>query len=108
MFEIFLNIGLYHYLFLSLILFLIALIGVLISRNMLRIIMSLFILTISVVLNFVVLGHFCSDSLQNTNIISVFVLLISVLQSIIALVIMYKIYQSNKFLDSEKTKDLGE
>ena len=25
--------------------------------------------------------------------------------SIIALVIMYKIYQSNEFLDSEKTKD---
>lgn len=98
-------IGLYHYLLLSLILFLIALIGVLVSRNMLRIIMSLFILMISVVLNFVSLGYFCSDSLQNINIMCILVLLISVFQSIIALVIMYKIYQTNKFLDSEKMKD---
>ena len=99
------NIGLMHYLILSLILFSIGLFGVLISRNLLRIVMSIFVITISVVINFLVFGCYCDSSLDNANIISVFVLLITTLQTIIAVVILYKIYKTNEFLDSEKIKD---
>lgn len=102
--EIF-NIGLLHYLILSLVLFLLGLLGVLISRNLLRIVMSLFIMTIAVVINFLAFGCYCDNSLDNANIMSIFVILISVIQSIIAIVILYKIYQANEYLDSEKTKD---
>ncbi len=103
--DFMLNIGLMHYLILSLLLFLIGLAGVLISRNMLRTVMSMFIITISVVLNFMVFGHYCDNTMENANIISVFVLTISVVQTIIALVILYKIYQANEYLDAEKIKD---
>ncbi len=103
--EALLNIGLLHYLVLSFILFLIGLTGVLISRNMLRTVMSLFIMTISVVLNFLTFGNYCDRTLENANIISIFILIIVMLQTIIALVILYKIYQSNEYLDAEKIKD---
>lgn len=99
------NIGLIHYLILSLLLFLFGLLGVLISRNLLRIVMSLFIMTVAVVINFLAFGCYCDNSLDNANIISIFVLLISVVQAIVAIVILYKIYQANEYLDSEKTKD---
>ncbi len=100
-----LNIGLMHYLVLSFLLFLIGLVGVLVSRNLLRIVMSLFILSVSIVINFIAFGYYCDNSLDNANIISLFVILISAIQTIIALVILYKIYLANEFLDAEKTKD---
>lgn len=100
-----LNIGLMHYLILSFLLFLIGLVGVLVSRNLLRIVMSLFILSVSIVINFIAFGYYCDNSLDNANIISLFVILISAIQTIIALVILYKIYLANEFLDAEKTKD---
>lgn len=103
--AVLLNIGLIHYLLLALMLFLIGLIGVLISRNMLRTVMSLFIMTIAIVLNFLTFGHYCDNTMENANMICIFVLTISVVQTIIALVILYKIYQANEYLDAEKIKD---
>lgn len=103
--EVFFNIGLLHYLVLSFLLFLIGLLGVLISRNMLRVLMSVLIMTVSVVINFLTFGFYCDRSLENANIISVFVLVIAVIQMFIGLVILYKINQSNEFLDAEKIKD---
>ena len=100
-----LNIGLIHYLVLSLLLLLTGLVGVLISRNMLRVLMSVLIMTVSVVINFLTFGFYCDRSLENANIISVFVLIIAVVQTFIGLVILYKINQSNEFLDAEKIKD---
>lgn len=105
MFDGLLYIGLFHYLGLSLILFLLGLLGVIISRNLLRIIMSLFVLSIAIALNFAAFGYYCDNTLETSNIMSVFVLLITMFQAIIAIVIMYKIYESNEYLDSEKIKD---
>lgn len=100
-----LNIGLMHYLVLSLILFMTGLLGVLISRNMLRTVMSLLIMTISVVINFVSFGCYCDNTLESANTLSMFILIISVVQTIIAIVILYKIYRANEYLDAEKIKD---
>ena len=99
------NIGLAHFLVLSLVLFMTGLLGVLISRNMLRTVMSLFVMSVSAVINFVAFGYYCDSSMENANMISIFVLILTVIQTIIALVILYKIYQANEFLDAEKIKD---
>lgn len=104
-FELLGNIGLLHYLVLSILVFMIGLCGVLISRNLLRIVMSLFIMTISVIINFLAFGRYCDNSLDSANMLGVFILLISTIQAVIALVILYKIYQANEYLDSEKIKD---
>lgn len=105
MIDVLLNIGLIHYLVLSLILFMTGLLGVLISRNMLRTVMSLFIMSVSSVINFTAFGFYCDSTLEKANMINIFVLIIAVVQTIIALVILYKIYQANEYLDAEKIKD---
>ncbi len=105
MIDSFLNIGMMHYLILSFILFLTGLLGVVVSRNLLRIVMSLFVITVSIVLSFLAFGCYCDNSLDNANIMGIFILLISVLQTIIAVVILYKIYQANEYLDAEKIKN---
>lgn len=105
MIDSFLNIGMMHYLILSFILFLTGLLGIVVSRNLLRIVMSLFVITVSIVLSFLAFGCYCDNSLDNANIMGIFILLISVLQTIIAVVILYKIYQANEYLDAEKIKN---
>lgn len=103
--DVIFNIGMLHYLVLSLLLFMTGLLGVLISRNMLRTVMSVFLMTISVVINFLTFGCYCDMSLENANTMCVFILIIAVVQAIIALVILYKIYRANEYLDAEKIKD---
>lgn len=105
MIDILLNVGLLHYLIISFLLFLIGLLGVLISRNLLRVVMSLFVMSISIVINFVVFAYYCDVNFKNTNMISIFVLLISMMQMVVALVILYKIYKANEYLDAEKVKE---
>ncbi len=105
MIDIFFNIGLLHYLILAMLMFLLGIVGIIISRNLLRIIMSMLLVTISIILHFIAFGSFCDDSLMNANLVSVFVILISCIQASIALAIFYKIYQSNEYLDVEKIKD---
>ena len=105
MINMFVNIGLAHFLVLSWILYLTGLFGVLISRNMLRTVMSLFIMSVSAVINFAAFGYYCDKSMENSNMLSVFILILTVIQTIIALVILYKIYQANENLDAEKIKD---
>ena len=61
MIEVILNIGLVHYLILVMLLFLTGLLGVLISRNILRTIMSLFSMTISIVISFLTFGFYCDN-----------------------------------------------
>lgn len=100
-----LNIGLIHYLILSMALFLTGLLGVLISKNMLRTVMSLLIMSISVVIDFTAFGFYCDTTLAQANIINIFILIITVVQTITAVVILYKIYQTNEYLDAEKIKD---
>lgn len=105
MLEILFSVGLLHYLCISFVLFFIGLLGVLLSRNLLRIVMSLFIMSISIVINFVVFAYYCDMSFKKANMISIFVLLISMMQMIVAIVILYKIYKANEYLDAEKVKD---
>lgn len=105
MIDAMLNIGLLHYLVLAMLMFLLGVVGIIISRNLLRIIMSMLLITISIILHFVVFGSFCDNSLANANLINVFVVLVSIVQVSIALAIFYKIYQTNEYLDVEKIKD---
>lgn len=105
MIEIFFNIGLIHYLVVSFVIFLIGILGILLSRNLLRIVMSMCVISISIVINFVVFAYYCDVNFSTANMISMFVLLISMMQMVVALVILYKIYKANEYLDAEKVKE---
>ena len=103
--SIFWEIGLLHYLILSLIIFVIGLAGILVSRNMLRTVMSLLVISVSIVINFLAFGSFCARDLNGANIASVLVLVLSVIQAVAGFILFFKVYQANEFLDVEKIKD---
>lgn len=105
MFESILDIGLLHYLLLSLILFVIGMLGVVVSRNMLRVVMSLLVVSISVVTNFLSFGSFCTDTLRYSNVFCILIVVISVLQITGAFALFLKVYHSNEYLDVRKIKD---
>lgn len=103
--DSFFDIGLLHYLILSLVLFITGLIGVVVSRNMLRIVMSLIVMSISIVMNFLAFGCYCSDTLRYANIMSILVVAMTVLQISGAFALFLKVYHTNEYLDVKKIKD---
>ncbi len=105
MIDILLEIGLLHFLAASGLMFLVGVLGIIISRNLLRIIMSMLLVSMSIVINFAAFGAFCDKSFLNANLICFFFILISAVQIAVALAIFFRIYQSNEYLDIEKIKE---
>lgn len=105
MIDILLDVGLYHYLTLSLILILFGLLGILVSRNMIKVLMSIFILLIGVIIDFVAFGFYCGNSYEYVNIVVFFVFFVIALQIILALIFLGKIFKTDEYLDIEKTED---
>lgn len=105
MIDSFLQIGLLHFLAVTGVMFLIGLAGIIISRNLLRIIMSMLLVTMSIVINFAAFGAFCDKTFLNANMICLFLIIVSAVQIGAALAVFYKIYQSNEYLDIEKIKE---
>jgi NAD(P)H-quinone oxidoreductase subunit 4L len=104
MIRSFLDVGLLNYLALAMLMFSAGITGIIISKNLIRIIMSMFLITTSIILHFTAFGAFCDNSLANANLINFFVILISLMQISVALAVFYKIYQTNEPLDVEKLK----
>ena len=101
----FFDIGLFHYIILAIILFIIGMTGVIVSRSMFRIVMSMFVICISVVINFLAFGCYCSDSLKYANIMSFLIIVMTLLQATDAFALFLKVDHSNEYLDIEKIKD---
>ena len=99
------SIGLFHYLILAVILFITGMIGACVSRNMIRIVMSLFLVSVSVIINFLSFGAYGSGLNSGANVMSVFVLVVTILQISAVLALFLKVYHSNEYLDVEKIKD---
>lgn len=105
MLDLIFDIGLLHYLILALLMFILGIAGIMISRNLLRIVMSMLVVSLSIILNFAAFGTYCDDTLANSNLVCVFVILLAFVQVSIGLAVFYKIYRSNEYLDIEKIKD---
>lgn len=103
--EGFFDVGLLHYLILALVLFIVGMLGVIVSRNMLRIVMSLLIVSIAVVINFLAFGSFCNSTLKYANIMCILITVMTVLQITGAFALFLKVYHANEYLDVEKIKD---
>lgn len=101
----FFNISLYHYLFLAFVLFVIGLLGVLINRNILRIVLSLSVMMVSVILSFLAFGFYCSKTTEDINMVNFIILTFGFLQTVFTLIALYKLYRVNEKLDTEKFID---
>ena len=102
----FLNIGLYHYLVLSIILFIIGAIGAIICRNVIKILISIEMMISAVNINFIVFASYHdSIKLQGFS-FSVFYIAIGAVETAVALLIFYLMYKEKKSIDIDDYREL--
>ncbi len=106
MVDIIFNIGLYHYLLLALILLLIGIFGVIVSRNVLKILISLEFMLTAVNINFIAFASFFDNINLNGFVFSLFYISLSAAEVAIALMIFYLMYKTKKTVDIESYKEL--
>ena len=100
------NITLYHYLILALLLFAIGFIGVIISKNILKVLISAEFLISAVNLNFIAFATF-SDNVNLTGYsFALFSVVIGAIELAIALAVFFILYKNKKTVDINEFKEL--
>ena len=100
------NIGIYHYLLLGAVIFLIGLFGVVISKELIRILLALEIMISGVCINFVSVGSLCDGLKFDGVVFAVFITIISFIQTAIFIAIIINIFKHKKINDIEKLGEL--
>jgi len=100
------EITMYHYLFLGLILFVIGLIGSIISKHVIKVLISIEFILTGVNINFITFATFCDSSNLDGYIISLFYVAIGAVELAVALYIFYLMYKKKESDNIEKYGDL--
>lgn len=90
------SITMYHYLFLGLIIFLTGLIGSIITKNVIKVLISIEFMLAGVNINFITFASFCDNINFSGYVISLFYVGIGAVELAIALYIFYLIYQKKE------------
>jgi len=99
--KIILEIGLYHYLFLALILFLIGFFGAIVSKNMLKVLISVEFMLTAVNINFIAFASFFDNIKLNGLVFSLFYTAIGAVEIAIALAIFYIMFRAKQSVNTE-------
>jgi len=94
-------ITLYHYLTVSLLLFVIGLFGILTRRNAIGILMSIELVLNSVNLNLVAFSRFITPQVLSGQVFALFVIAVAAGEAVIGLAIVLSIYRCRNTLDPE-------
>jgi len=100
-----LDIGLRHYLFVSLIVFVLGLYCVLTRKNAIGILMGIELILNSANINYLAFSHFSSGRYDG-QIFAVFVIMLAAAEAVIGLAIVLGIYQNFSTIDVEATDTL--
>ena len=100
------SIGLSHYLVLSFILFLIGFLGVIICKNLIRILLCLEILINSACLSFVSIANYIDGIKLEGAAFAIFIIMISFVNISILISIIINMYKHKNTLDVEKLEEL--
>lgn len=106
--QIILDIGLYHYLFLALILFMIGFFGAIVSKNMLKVLISVEFMLTAVNINFIAFASFFDNIKLNGYVFSLFYLAVGAVEIAIALAIFYLMFKSKQSVNTEDYKQGAE
>ena len=98
-------ISMYHYLFLGLVIFVIGIIGAVISKHVIKMLISIEFILTGVNINFITFGTFCDGIKFDGYIMSLFYVAIGAVELAVALYIFYLMYHKNK---SENIEDYGD
>ena len=106
-FQIFLNISLYHYLILGLIVFCIGLLGVLCSKNIIRILMSIELMFMGCNINFIAFANYLDLGSLLGESFAVFVISVSAIEAAIGIAILICISKLGKDIITDNNRELG-
>jgi NAD(P)H-quinone oxidoreductase subunit 4L len=100
------NVGLVHYVALSAALFAIGIIGIIISRNIIRVLMSIEILLSAVNINFVAFANYGDINVLQGQVFSIFIMAVAAAEAALGLAILLALYRNKPTVDTEKMKEL--
>ena len=101
-----LEVSIYHYLFLGLILFVIGLIGSILSKHVIKVLISIEFILTGVNINFITFATFCDSSTLDGYIMSLFYVAIGAVELAVALYIFYLMYSKKESENIDRYGDL--
>lgn len=104
--NLFSEITLYHYLFISLCLFLIGILGSIISKHVIKLLISIEIMLTGININFIAFGTYCDNLSKHGYIFSLFYIAIGAIELAIGLYLFYIMYKYKKSENIEAYGDL--
>lgn len=99
--NLFFDIGLYHYLFLALILFMIGFFGAIVSKNMLKVLISVEFMLTAVNINFIAFASFFDNIKLQGFVFSLFYIAVGATEIAIALAIFYLMFRTKQSVNTE-------
>ena len=100
------NVGLTHYLILGSILFCIGILGLIISRNIIRVLMSIEILLCAVNINFVAFANYNDLNNLQGQVFAIFIMAVAAAEAALGLAILLSLYRNKPTVDTEEINEL--
>ena len=100
------NVGLTHYLLLGAVLFCIGLLGLIISRNVIRVLMSVEIMLCAVNINFAAFANYVDINNIQGQVFAVFVIAVAAAEAALGLAILLSLYRNKPTVDTEEISEL--
>ena len=100
------EITIYHYLFLGLLMFLIGIVGSIISKHVIKVLISIEFILTGVNINFITFATYCDNVIFDGYIMALFYVAIGAVELAVALYIFYLMYTKKQSENIEKYGDL--
>ena len=100
------EITMYHYLFIGLVLFVLGLVGSIFVKNVIKVLISIEMMLLGVNINFVTFASYCDNIDFNGYIMALFYIGLGAVELAVALFIFYLMYQKKESDNIEKYTDL--
>ena len=100
------EITMYHYLFIGMLMFLIGLLGSVLVKNMIKVLISIEIMLLGVNINFVTFASFCDNVKFDGYIMAVFYVGLGAVELAVALYLFYLMFQKKGSDNIESYKEL--
>jgi len=104
--SIIFNVGLTHYLILGSILFCIGILGLIISKNIIRVLMSIEIMLCAVNINFAAFANFVDINHLQGQVFAVFVIAVAAAEAALGLAILLSLYRNKPTVDTDEISEL--
>ncbi len=100
------NVELTHYIVLSAVLFCIGIVGLIVCRNVIRVLMSIEILLSAVNINFVAFANYTDLGDLKGQVFAIFIMAVAAAEAAIGLAILLALYRNKPSVDTEEFKEL--